>query len=121
MYIKILRRVLRFSWPALLPVESSTQSFPFLPSGAEIACLHAYADDHLARSSNKRLNADSILTLALRDVRCHDLDTLLWALPTYHSFFRGRANLVETCGYLSPVSSLEDDDRLIRLIPLRDH
>ena len=46
-------------------------------------------------------------------VRCHDLNTLLWALPTYHSLFKGPAAQVDTCGYLSPVNSHDDEERLL--------
>ena len=39
--------------------------------------------------------------------------TLLWALPTYHSLFKGPANSLDTCGYLSPVNSHDDEERLL--------
>ena len=59
---KLLRRVLRFSGPALLPEDPSIQSFPFKPSGAQAAYLDAYAEDQVKRLTSKHLKADSVLS-----------------------------------------------------------
>jgi hypothetical protein len=46
-------------------------------------------------------------------VRCHDLNALLWSLPTYHSLFRGPSSNQEVCGFLSPVTILNNTERLL--------
>lgn len=46
-------------------------------------------------------------------VRCHNLNTLMWSLPTYHHLFKGPLTNTANCGYLSPVTIYRNEERLL--------
>ena len=51
-------------------------------------------------------------------VRGHDLSTLIWAPAVYHHIYNDGCQDSQTCGYLSPVTTMNDEARLLlQLVP----